>query len=44
MIEYRHVDTYDPDAEPYTGAKFRVAKGAGGIEVMQAERQGGTLH
>jgi alkaline phosphatase D len=44
VVEYRHVDTYDPDATPWTGAKFRVVKGSGAIEVLQAERQSGTPH
>ena len=44
VIEFRHIDTYNPDAEAYTGSKFRIVKGSGHIEILQAEHQGGTLH
>ena len=43
-IEYRHVDTYNPDAEPYTGAKFRVTRGGAHIEVLAVDRLGGSVH
>ena len=44
VIQYRLIDTFDPDAEPYTGAKFRVVKGGPQIEVLLADRAGGTTH
>ena len=42
VVRYRHIDTYDPDAVPYTGAAFRLAKGAQHVEVLAPDRQAGT--
>jgi len=42
VVRYRHIDTYDPDAAPYTGAAFRLAKGAQHLELLRPDRQAGT--
>lgn len=42
VIEYRNIDTYNPDAEPFTGSKFRVTRGAQRIEVLRPDRRAGS--
>ena len=33
-VEFRGIDTFDPDAVPYTFARFRVARGSRTLEVL----------
>jgi len=35
--EFRGIDTFDPDAEPYTFARFRVVRGSRTLEVLPPE-------
>ncbi len=42
-VQVRLVNTYDPDARPFTGAAFRVAKGATRIERLAAQRRRGSF-
>ena len=42
VVQYRVIDTYDPDAQPVTGATFRVTKGSHRIEVLPSERAAGS--
>jgi len=41
-IDFRLVDTYDPGAQPWTGAKFRLPRG-GVLETLPAERARGAF-
>jgi hypothetical protein len=34
IVEFRAIDTFDPDAEPYTAARFRVTTGGSSLEVL----------
>jgi alkaline phosphatase D len=34
IVEFRGIDTFDPDAEAYTFARYRVVKGANAMEVL----------
>ena len=34
IVEFRAIDTFDPDAEPYTSARFRVVSGGDELEVL----------
>jgi alkaline phosphatase D len=43
VVKYRHVDTYDPDAEAWTGATFRLANGGQHIEVLQHAEGAGSI-
>ena len=43
IVTYRHIDTYDPDAEAWTGATFRVANGGQHIEVLQHRSDAGSV-
>ncbi|MFN8051104.1 MAG: alkaline phosphatase D family protein [Acidimicrobiales bacterium] len=42
VVQYRHIDTYNPDATAYTGAKFRLTKGGDHIEQLPSERETGS--
>lgn len=43
VVTYRHVDTYDPDAEAYDGTKLRVVKGGQRIEVLSHRDGAGSI-
>ncbi len=43
IVKYRHIDTYDPDAEAWTGATFRVPNGGQHIEVLQHRSDAGSV-
>lgn len=42
-VEYRLINTFDPDAEPYTGARFRIRQGVPGMEILRADRPSGSI-
>ena len=43
LVTIRNIDTRDPDAEPYDGARFRVAKGASRIQVLPTPTRKGSF-
>ncbi len=42
-VTIRLVDTFDPDAEAFDGARFRVARGASRIEVLRTPTRRGSF-
>lgn len=42
-VTIRLIDTFDPDAEPFDGARFRVRRGAGRIEVLPTATRRGSF-
>jgi hypothetical protein len=43
LVTIRTIDTRDPDAEPFDGARFRVAKGASRIQVLPTPTRKGSF-
>jgi alkaline phosphatase D len=41
-VQVRLVNTYDPNARPFTGAAFRIRKGATRMERLPVERRRGS--
>jgi hypothetical protein len=39
-VRFRGVDTFDPDAEAFTFAKFRIANGSRVLEVLATDDEG----
>jgi alkaline phosphatase D len=37
LVDFRGIDTFDENAEPYTFARYRVARGGGTLEVLPVE-------
>ena len=44
VVQYRCIDTYNPNAVAFTGAKFRVAKGSEHLEVLHVDRHVGSTN
>lgn len=42
-VTYRFIDTFDPDARAYDGARFRVTKGGGPMTPLAVERPRGSV-
>jgi hypothetical protein len=42
-VTIRLIDTFDPDAEPFDGARFRVRRGAERIEVLPSATRRGSF-
>lgn len=43
IVKYRHIDTYDPDAEAWTGATFRVRRGTNRADLLQHRIGAGSV-